>query len=33
VDIFCGRGKEAEITAGHLKEEGELYFLVKKRPE
>jgi len=30
VDIFCGRGKKAEITAGHLKEEGELYFLVKK---
>jgi membrane-bound lytic murein transglycosylase A len=31
VDLFCGRGSEAEITAGHLKEEGELYFLVLKR--
>lgn len=31
VDLFCGRGNEAEITAGHLKEEGELYFLVLKR--
>ncbi|MBN2398140.1 MAG: murein transglycosylase A [Deltaproteobacteria bacterium] len=31
VDLFCGRGREAEIMAGHLKEGGELYFLVKKR--
>ena len=31
VDLFCGRGREAEITAGHLKEEGELYFLILKR--
>ncbi len=31
VDLFCGRGKEAEIMAGNLKEEGELYFLVKKK--
>ena len=31
VDLFCGRGREAEITAGHLKEEGELYFLVMKK--
>ncbi len=31
VDLFCGRGTNAEIMAGHLKEEGELYFLVKKR--
>ena len=31
VDLFCGRGREAEIAAGHLKEEGELYFLVLKR--
>lgn len=31
VDLFCGKGKEAEIMAGHLKEEGELYFLVKKK--
>ncbi|MBW2599518.1 MAG: MltA domain-containing protein [Deltaproteobacteria bacterium] len=31
VDLFCGRGDNAEITAGHLKEEGDLYFLVKKK--
>ncbi|MBW2673838.1 MAG: MltA domain-containing protein [Deltaproteobacteria bacterium] len=31
VDLFCGRGEYAEIMAGHLKEEGDLYFLVKKR--
>jgi len=31
VDLFCGRGRDAEIMAGHMKEEGELYFLVKKR--
>ena len=31
VDLFCGRGKEAEIMAGNLKKEGELYFLVKKK--
>jgi membrane-bound lytic murein transglycosylase A len=31
VDLFCGRGREAEIAAGHLKEDGELYFLVLKR--
>ena len=31
VDLFCGRGEYAEVMAGHLKEEGELYFLVKKR--
>jgi len=30
VDLFCGRGREAEIAAGHLREEGELYFLVLK---
>jgi membrane-bound lytic murein transglycosylase A len=32
VDIFCGSGGEAEMLAGSLKEKGELYFLVKKRP-
>ena len=32
VDLFCGRGKKAEIMAGHLKEEGKLYFLVNKKP-
>jgi len=31
VDLFCGRGDNAEIMAGHLKEEGDLYFLVKKK--
>ena len=31
VDLFCGRGREAEIMAGHLKEEGDLYFLVLKK--
>ncbi len=31
VDLFCGRGREAEIMAGHLKEEGEMYFLVLKK--
>ena len=31
VDLFCGRGDDAEIMAGHLKEEGDLYFLVKKK--
>jgi membrane-bound lytic murein transglycosylase A len=31
VDLYCGSGKYAEVMAGHLKEEGELYFLVKKR--
>jgi membrane-bound lytic murein transglycosylase A len=30
VDLFWGRGREAEIAAGHIKEEGELYFLVLK---
>jgi membrane-bound lytic murein transglycosylase A len=32
VDLFCGSGDEAEMVAGSLKERGELYFLVKKRP-
>ena len=31
VDLFCGEGAEAELTAGNLKQEGELYFLVKKK--
>lgn len=31
VDLFWGRGQEAEIAAGHFKEEGELYFLVLKK--
>jgi membrane-bound lytic murein transglycosylase A len=31
VDLFCGTGSEAEMIAGSLKENGELYFLVKKK--
>lgn len=31
VDLFCGRGEPAENIAGYMKEEGELYFLVKKK--
>jgi membrane-bound lytic murein transglycosylase A len=30
VDIFCGFGTKAENTAGTLKEDGELYLLLKK---
>lgn len=30
VDLFCGTGARAGIMAGHLKEYGELYFLMKK---
>jgi peptidoglycan lytic transglycosylase A len=30
-DIFWGSGRYAEIAAGHLKHEGELYLLIKKR--
>jgi membrane-bound lytic murein transglycosylase A len=31
VDLFCGTGFEAEMLAGSLKENGELYFLVRKK--
>ena len=31
VDLFCGQGKEAELTAGTLNEEGDLFFLLKKK--
>jgi len=31
VDLFCGTGNEAEMLAGSLMENGELYFLVKKK--
>jgi membrane-bound lytic murein transglycosylase A len=31
VDMFFGQGAEAELTAGNLQHEGELYFLVKKK--
>jgi membrane-bound lytic murein transglycosylase A len=30
VDLFTGHGKGSELVAGHLKQNGELYFLVKK---
>ncbi|MFB3924530.1 MAG: murein transglycosylase A [Syntrophales bacterium] len=33
VDLFCGRGREAEWIAGSLKETGDLYFLVKKKKQ
>ncbi len=33
VDLFCGTGSEAEMLAGSLKENGELYFLVKKKDD
>jgi len=31
VDLYCGDDKYAEIMAGHLKEEGDLYFLITKK--
>lgn len=31
VDLYCGTGVEAEQFAGSIKEEGELYFILKKR--
>jgi membrane-bound lytic murein transglycosylase A len=31
VDLFCGRGPDAELTAGNLQQDGELYFLVRKK--
>jgi peptidoglycan lytic transglycosylase A len=31
VDLFCGRGREAELTAGSMRQEGELYFLLRKK--
>jgi membrane-bound lytic murein transglycosylase A len=30
VDLYCGSGIEAEVTAGYLQHEGSLYFLIKK---
>jgi len=29
-DIFWGSGPYAELTAGHLQHEGDLYILIKK---
>jgi membrane-bound lytic murein transglycosylase A len=31
VDLFCGRGPDAELTAGNLQQDGDLYFLVRKK--
>jgi membrane-bound lytic murein transglycosylase A len=31
VDLYCGQDEYAEVMAGHMKEEGDLYFLVKKK--
>jgi membrane-bound lytic murein transglycosylase A len=31
VDLFWGRGTEAGTAAGAMKQEGELYFLVRKK--
>ena len=31
VDLFWGQGQEAELSAGSMKQEGELYFLVRKK--
>jgi peptidoglycan lytic transglycosylase A len=31
VDMFFGQGGEAELTAGNLQHEGELYFLLRKK--
>ncbi len=32
VDIFFGQGRAAEFAANHMKEDGKLYFLVRKKP-
>ncbi len=31
VDLFWGQGAEAEISAGYMQQEGELYFLIRKK--
>jgi membrane-bound lytic murein transglycosylase A len=33
VDLFWGRGHEAEFSAGNMKQEGKLYFLVRKKQQ
>jgi membrane-bound lytic murein transglycosylase A len=33
VDLFWGQGAEAEIGAGYMQQEGELYFLVRKKSQ
>ncbi len=32
VDLFWGQGPEAELGAGYMQQEGDLYFLVRKKP-
>jgi len=31
VDLYCGTGSDAERVAGSIKEQGELYFIIKKK--
>jgi membrane-bound lytic murein transglycosylase A len=31
VDLYCGTGENAGLIAGNMKEEGEIFFLVKKK--
>ncbi len=31
VDLFWGQGKEAELSAGYMQQEGKLYFLLRKK--
>lgn len=31
IDLFCGSGRQNEYVAGHLKNNGKLYLLVKKK--
>jgi membrane-bound lytic murein transglycosylase A len=31
VDLFWGQGKEAELAAGYMQQEGKLYFLLRKK--
>ncbi|HUJ18657.1 MAG TPA: MltA domain-containing protein [Nitrospirota bacterium] len=33
VDLFWGQGPEAELGAGYMQQEGELYFLMRKKQE
>ena len=32
LDLFFGHGREAELSAGHMKEPGTLFFLILKKP-
>ena len=33
VDLFCGAGPESELISGAMKQQGQLYFLLKKQPK